>query len=212
MMFGIHDLALFIAAGVLLNMTPGPDTFLIVTRASTLGARAGFAVLAGVFCGCFVHILAAAIGLSAILVASSTAFAAIKFIGAAYLIWVGLQLLLAPPSAAGASAPETVGAVLGPRRLFVEGFLCNALNPKVAVFFLAFLPQFVTPGSGREAWGFALLGLIFNLTGLAWNSGTALMAARFRAWLRRPAAALGINRVAGLCFVGFGARLATSGK
>ncbi|MBL8380394.1 MAG: LysE family translocator [Burkholderiales bacterium] len=219
-MFGIHDLALFVAAGVILNLTPGPDTFLIVTRSSTLGARAGFAVVAGIFCGCFVHIVAAAVGLSAILVASATAFSVIKFAGAAYLIYIGVQLLIAPARpltsgnantpAAGAAGAASANGGPGLRRLFAEGFLCNALNPKVAVFFLAFLPQFVDPGQGDAATAFLVLGMIFNLTGIVWNSCTNFLASRFRVLLREPAAALLVNRIAGVCFLGFGVKLAVT--
>ena len=212
---GIHDFPLFLIASTLLVLTPGPDTFLIVTRASTLGARAGLVTTAGIISGCFVHIIAATVGLSAILAASALAFTAIKWAGAAYLIWIGIALLRskagdgAIPEEAGQSAVSgDTAARLPMRALFVQGFLSNALNPKVIVFFIAFIPQFVSPTASDSAVGFLLLGLVFNAISLVWNTCTALTAARFRVWLKRPGTSLWINRIGGACFLGFGLKLA----
>src|SRR5271167_2099108 len=140
-MLGIHDLWLFVLAGLLLNITPGPDTLYIVGRSSTQGARAGAVAALGIGAGALVHICAAALGLSAILAASATAFNTVKIIGAVYLLYVGIGLIR---SAAAIAAPPiaTERRLASLRGIFLQGFLTNVLNPKVALFFLAFLPQF----------------------------------------------------------------------
>src|SRR5204863_5784822 len=140
-MTGIHDLWLFILSGLLLNMTPGVDTLYIVGRGTAQGFRAGAVAALGIAGGCVVHTLAAAVGLSAVLATSATAFMVVKWIGAAYLVYLGVTLLLTRSRArvGGPSAP----APASPQRIFAQGFLTNVLNPKVALFFLAFLPQFI---------------------------------------------------------------------
>ena len=138
---GIHELWLFILSGLLLNVTPGPDTAYIIGRSIQLGWRGGAAAAIGISCGCLVHVFGAAGGLSAVLMASAAAFAVIKLLGAAYLLFTGVQMLLSrlrPLAEVTAEAGET-----SLRRVFWQGALTCALNPKVALFFLAFLPQFV---------------------------------------------------------------------
>src|ERR1700730_8251518 len=136
-MLGTHDLWLFVLSGLLLNITPGPDALYIVGRSSTQGWRAGAVAALGIGAGTLVHICAAALGLSAILAASATAFTAVKFVGAAYLVYVGVSLIRSksstqpPPTAAGHRTTPMRG-------IFLQGFLTNVLNPKVALFFLAF--------------------------------------------------------------------------
>jgi len=190
-MFGTHDLPLFILSGVLLNITPGADSLFIATRSLSHGVRAGIAAALGIGTGCLVHVLAAALGLSAILAASSFAFTIVKLIGAAYLVYVGLSLLLSKPSLPGTKAaiPET-----SLRTTFAQGFLTNVLNPKVALFFLAFVPQFITPSAPGKVLAFLFLGGIFTFNGtlwclfLAWFSsrlGTLNIGARAVTWLRR---------------------------
>src|SRR4051794_29798877 len=138
---GIHQLWLFILSGLLLNVTPGPDTAYIIGRSIQLGWRGGAAAALGISCGCLVHVFGAAIGLSALLMTSAAAFAVLKLAGAAYLLFTGVQMLLSRP---GPVADVTVQQGAIPlRRVFWQGALTNALNPKVALFFLAFLPQFV---------------------------------------------------------------------
>ncbi|HYP71368.1 MAG TPA: LysE family translocator, partial [Variovorax sp.] len=133
----------FIAAGLLLNLTPGPDVFYIVNHSLRSGVRAGLVAALGITAGCCVHIAAAAIGVSALVAASATAFAVLKWVGAAYLVYVGATMLLArgkPASVPGAvAAPVSVSLW----SVFSRGFLTNTLNPKVALFFLAFVPQFI---------------------------------------------------------------------
>jgi len=209
----LDQLLLFVAAGLLLNLTPGPDVLYIVSHALKSGARAGMVAALGIAAGCFVHIFAAAIGVSALLAASTTGFTLLKWLGAAYLIWVGVRMLMARAPApvglgAGAAAlPTPISAW----SVFSRGFLTNALNPKVALFFLAFLPQFIGPEIAQKSLAFLLLGLLFNLNGLAVNFGWAAAAA----WLtgRLGIVRLGLHwleRAAGAMFLGFGLRLALS--
>ncbi|MCC2676288.1 MAG: Lysine exporter protein [Ramlibacter sp.] len=205
-----QQLLIFIAAGWLLNLTPGPDVLYIVTNALRSGARAGIVAGLGITTGCFVHVFAAALGVSALLATSATAFTLLKWLGAAYLVWVGLKLLLAKApeqvadlkSLAQAPAPAGLGAV------FLGGFWTNVLNPKVAIFFLAFVPQFIAPDAADKALAFVLLGVLFNVNSIPVNSGWALAAA----WMaRRDAVQRGmhwLDRVAGAMFIAFGARLA----
>ena len=176
-MYGIHDLTLFIVAGMLLNVTPGPDTLYIAGRSTAQGARAGAAAALGVGAGCVIHTTAAALGLSALLAASAAAFAVVKTIGAAYLVYLGLAMLLS----ASSWTPQTrraYRAAVPLRRVFIQGCLTNALNPKVALFFLAFLPQFVDPSTSHRILAFMFLGAVFNLTGTCWNLAVAAFAAR----------------------------------
>lgn len=207
-MFGTHDLWVFVVAGLLLNVTPGPDTLYVVARTSTQGLRAGAVAALGIGAGTLVHISAAALGLSAILAASATAFTIVKFAGAAYLVYVGISLILAsyPPAEAG-NTPAIAPAAL--RKVFVQGFLTNVLNPKVALFFLAFLPQFVAPDAPSKPLAFLFLGVIFNLNGTLWNLFVAWSAARISGGLRRSAAfTKWFERSVGSIFVFLGIRLA----
>lgn len=210
----IDQLLLFIAAGLLLNLTPGPDVLYVVSHALRAGARAGMVAALGITAGCFVHIFAAAVGVSALMAASATAFALLKWAGAAYLVYVGLRLLRPGPAAA-VSLDAATGLVAQPqdasayRAIFLRGFWTNALNPKVALFFLAFVPQFITPQMDNKPLAFLLLGLLFNFNGLWVNFGWAAAAAflaRRSGLVQRSLRWL--DRAAGALFVGFGIRLA----
>ena len=215
---GIDHLALFVVAGIMLNLTPGPDVLFIVTNALRSGARAGIVAALCITAGCFVHILAAAIGVSALMAASATAFTLLKWAGAAYLVFVGLRMLLARAPAPGESfAMNSVAACADGtsekslKRVFFQGFWTNALNPKVALFFLAFVPQFITPGVQHKALAFLLLGLLFNFNALWVNIGWAGAAA----WMARRMTSIQqamhwLERAAGLMFIGFGLKLAFS--
>ena len=212
------QLLLFVAAGLLLNLTPGPDVLYIVTNAMRSGARAGVVAALGITAGCFVHIFAAALGVSALMAASSMAFTALKWAGAAYLVYVGLRMLLArAPAAQEVVAIDLIAAragitwASGLKSIFFQGFWTNVLNPKVALFFLAFVPQFIALDVANKPLAFLLLGLLFNFNGLWVNVGWALSAA----WMasRMGAVRAGMHwleRGAGLMFVGFGIRLAFS--
>lgn len=206
-MFGIHDLALFILSGLLLNITPGQDVAYIVSRGAAHGPRAGALAALGVGTGCLVHVLAAALGLSAILATSATAFTIVKLAGAGYLIWIGVTLWLGN----GNGRKQTNGQPVSrsSRRLFVQGFLTSTLNPKVALFFLAFLPQFVSTDSPSKPLALLLLGIIFTINGTLVNMGWAWSAARASRLLNGGGKyAAWIKRAAGTVFIGLGVRLA----
>lgn len=172
---GIHDLGLFIAAGWLLNITPGPDMLFIAGRAVAHGFRAGAAAALGIAAGCLVHTAAVALGIAALLAASSVALEIVKLAGAAYLVYLGLKLLL---SRGGAAAADSSADAVRSSEIFWQGFLTNVLNPKVALFFLAFLPQFVDPGASSTVLALSLLGLIFIANSLPIIIGVAWLAAR----------------------------------
>jgi len=207
-MLGIHDLWLFIISGLILNITPGPDTAYIVGRSAQFGWRGGAAAALGIGTGCLVHVLACAIGLSALLAASATAFTLVKWLGAAYLCYIGVRILLTRESEpAASSAPEDRATSL--TRVFWQGALTNVLNPKVALFFLAFLPQFVDVAAPSKALAFLMLGLIFVFNGTLWCLAVAAFSARTARRFRRSGRAMRwINRALGGMFVYLGARIA----
>ncbi|WP_284616844.1 LysE family translocator [Aquabacterium humicola] len=225
---GIHDLPLFIAAGLLLNLTPGADVALIAARAGAHGFRAGAAAALGVGAGCTLHAVAAALGLSALLAGSALAFDVIRWIGAAYLVWLGLSMLrtrMPPRDSIGAGATPAAGepaaapaaatgrpAAAGFGRVFLQGFLTNALNPKVALFFLAFVPQFIDAGTAHKAQAFLVLGAVFNINGTLVNLGFAWVIAALRAKLAREGAGprrwtTWLTRGVGALFIALGVRL-----
>ena len=207
-MTGVHDLGLFIVAGLLLNLTPGPDLAYIAARSAGGGLRDGIAATLGITTGCVVHTIAAAAGLSALLATSAAAFEAVKWTGAAYLAYVGIRQILAL-RAAPADAKETVVKAAPIARIFREGLLINVLNPKVALFFLAFLPQFIAADAPMKGLAFLALGCIFNFNSLFVNMPVAWLASRaagrvrahsrLSRWLRAGVGAL---------FVALAARLA----
>ncbi len=205
---GIHDLWLFLAVGLLLNITPGPDMALIIARSTQRGTCAGITAALGVAAGAFVHIAAAAIGISAIVVASAFAFSLLKWVGALYLIYIGIQILRTSIRTTTRQEHSQTLPLVPLRQIFTQGVLTNALNPKVAIFFLAFLPQFVDADAPSKVAAFITLGLVFNATGTAWNITVAWFAgivgrstgyARAKVWLERAIGAL---------FLGIGVKLA----
>ena len=206
------QLLMFIAAGWLLNLTPGPDVLYIVTNALRSGVRAGVVAALGIVSGCFVHVFAAALGVGALLATSAAAFTALKWIGAAYLMWMGVKLLFAKGGSSivpGDAAHTKVPADFV--RIYLRGFLTNVLNPKVALFFLAFVPQFIAPGTPDKVTAFLLLGLLSNLNSLPINFGYAWLAG----WASNRVGAVQrtmhwMDRAAGAMFIGFGLKLAMS--
>ena len=208
-MFGIHGYGLFLTAGVLLNLTPGQDTMFILGRSLTGGLRSGVAASFGIAIGTIGHTLAAALGLSAILATSALAFSIVKLMGAAYLIYLGVKLLIAKSSAAASPANPAGAAGVDPRAALRQGILTNVLNPKVALFFLAFLPQFIDPASSAKTLAFLALGATFVTTGLIWCLVLACAAARLQSFfLRNPNVRTLIDRLVGGLFLALGARLA----
>jgi threonine/homoserine/homoserine lactone efflux protein len=214
---GIDNLALFMAAGILLNLTPGPDVLFIVSHALKLGWKTGAVAALGITAGCFVHIAAAALGVSALLATSQTAFAALKWLGAAYLVYVGVTMWRAsltnqknsPDLIAGLARSAGSGRLKSLKNVFVKGFWTNALNPKVALFFLAFLPQFIAPGAEHKTASFLLLGLIFNVNSLWVGLGyAALAAAMSQRFSVLQSGMVWLERAAGTLFIVFGLKLA----
>jgi len=206
-MLGIHHLALFVVSGLLLNIMPGPDSLLIMTRSATQGWRAGSAAALGIGTGTFVHIVGAALGLSAILATSAAAFTVVKLAGAAYILYLAAGMLLSKRSA-GATAPLKI-APLPYLRIYAQGILTNVLNPKVALFFLAFVPQFIDANAPHKALAFLILGAIFNINGMLWCHALALFTAQTSARVKlNPAVAQWLNRATGGLFVWLGVKLA----
>jgi threonine/homoserine/homoserine lactone efflux protein len=203
------DLALFMSAALLLNLTPGPDMLFVAGTSAARGRRAGVLAALGVGLGCSFHIALAALGLAALLATSALAFAVVKWLGAAYLVWTGITMLRARPG-----ATDTTPAPTG-RAVFWQGALTNALNPKVALFFLAFLPQFVGAGAPNQAWTFVWLGTLFTVSGTAVNVIVALAAGTLARRLASGAstgAGPWLQRAAGALFVGLGVKLAFSSR
>ena len=207
-MFGIHDFALFLAAAILLNLTPGPDTAYILGRSIAEGRDAGIASALGISVGSIFHTCAAALGLSAVLATSAVAFSAIKLLGGAYLIFLGLKMILyrsgqfrVPPNFRRRTAAAA----------FQQGIFTNMLNPKVALFFLAFLPQFIDPASNTKVLAFLVLGFTFVTTGTIWCLILAWFASAFSERLRaNETIEHWLDRAAGTLFIFLGLRLATA--
>ncbi len=207
-MFGTTDLALFVVSGLLLNITPGPDTLYILGRTASHGWRGGTVAALGIGAGLFVHTFAAVVGLSALLAASAAAFAVLKWIGAGYLVYMGVSLLRARPA-----IHQAVPAlrVAGLRKVFLQGFLTNVLNPKVVLFFLAFLPQFVDPGASNKALALLFLGFVFIVNGTLWNLFVVWSAASLANRLSGSGhLVVALNRTIGALFVYLGIRLLLS--
>ena len=225
MLDGIVHLPWFISAGVLLNLTPGPDVLFILSQSIKSGWRAGAVAALGITAGCLVHVTAATLGLSALMAASATAFSVLKWLGAAYLVWVGWQMLGLGSQKASSSPSNKVeiatysiaayacytgpAARNGLKMVLAKGFWTNVLNPKVALFFLAFLPQFIAPDAPHKSQTFLLLGLIFVVNSAGISLGYAALGAaisqRLPVLQRRIQQ---LERAAGALFIGFGLKLA----
>jgi len=201
-------LALFAAAAVALVVVPGPSILYIVARGIDQGRAAGVVSVLGVETGSLVHIAASTLGLSALLATSALAFETVKYLGAAYLIYLGVRTLLARPNdaAAATDAPRSL------RRIYAQGIAVQVLNPKVALFFLAFLPQFVDPGRGPVAAQTVVFGGILVAVGVTISGAYALAAGSAGAWLRRSTGFARAQRyVAGTVYLGLGLTTALAG-
>ncbi len=208
-MFGIQQFQLFLLACIMLNITPGQDTMYILGRSAAQGKRAGIVSALGIMAGILIHTLLAATGLSVILATSALAFAIVKFAGAAYLIWLGIGFLVNASGRAG--QPEIIPATPDPWTLFRQGVLTNALNPKVALFFLSLLPQFVSRQAQPVFVPFMALGLVFLLTSGIWFLVLVNAAAWLSLRLRRRSPIGGmLSKMTGVLFIGLGIRLAMS--
>ena len=215
-MLGITGFTLFIVAVMLLSVTPGPDTAYIVGRSVAQGRGAGVVSALGIALGCIVHTLACAFGLTALLAASVTAFTIVKFAGAIYLIYLGVRLIFAKPAAAKTShkpseASRVRAAPKSLQQVFTQGFVTNVLNPKVVLFFVSFIPQFVAVDSEHKTLAFLALGFVFVLVSTFWNTFVAwIVGSVTQRFSGKPGVKLWLDRVVGSAFVGLGIKLATS--
>lgn len=195
----------FFGVAILLGLAPGPDNVFVLMQSALRGRRAGLWVVLGLCTGLVVHTLAVAVGLAAVFAASAGAFTALKTVGAVYLVWLAWGAFTAPVEHSTAGNPPALSG----RAMFGRGVLMNLTNPKVVVFFLAFLPQFVEPDAGAVGLQLAWLGGLFIAATLLTFGAIAWFAATLGQWLRRSATAQrGLNRVAGVVFLGLAARLA----
>jgi threonine/homoserine/homoserine lactone efflux protein len=200
------DVTGFALLAGILTIMPGQDTVLVLRNATTAGAAAGLATTAGVCSGLFFHATLSALGVSALLVASASAFAALRWVGAAYVVWLGLESLLRLRRSRRVEL-ETGRPTAGARRSFLQGLLSNLLNPKTAVFYLALLPQFAVFRESVLRDSLLLAALHFAMA-FVWLGVIALLADRARAWLARPAVTRGVDALAGVALLAFGLRLA----
>ncbi|MDJ0450971.1 MULTISPECIES: LysE family translocator [Methylocystis] len=197
---------LFVGASLILILTPGPDMLYMLGRSMAQGRRAGIVAAFGINAGAYVHLAAAVTGLSAVLLTSAVAFTAIKWIGAAYLIYLGVNALRDRQRLSIAYDTLTGRSL---RAIFWQGFLSDALNPKVAIFFLSFLPQFVNVEAGEPVVQLLALGLTVNMLAIAVNVVIVSLTAEITATLRQnPVAARWLQKAMGVIFVGLGLRLA----
>ena len=195
-MFGIENYLGFVMAAILLNLTPGSDSMYIITRSISQGSQAGFYSVLGIISGILVHTLLAALGLSIILANSPLAFMIVKYIGASYLCYLGVK----------SSSAKT----LDHWQIYKQGVLTNTFNPKVALFFLAFFPQFIDASYAYSMVSFIILGLTFAVTGFIWCSCLALLASKFSENLRKnPSIEVILNKISGVVFIGLGIKLLT---
>lgn len=208
----LETLITFFGVSLLLGLTPGPDNLFVLVQSAQRGWRAGMAVVLGLCVGLVVHTAAVALGLAAVFAASAMAFTALKWCGAAYLAYLAWGALRAPAAVASGAAPAAAaGTAPSARRMVVRGMVMNLTNPKVLVFFLAFLPQFADPARGPVALQLMVLGAVFIVATLLVFGAIACFTGAFGALLQRSARAQTVlNRVAGLVFLGLAVRLATA--
>jgi threonine/homoserine/homoserine lactone efflux protein len=195
----------FLAAAVLLTLSPGPDNMMVLSIGIAKGRARGIAFGLGCAFGCLSHTLLAVVGVSALIAASPLAFTALKVCGGLYLAWMGWHAIR---SRGGARVGRAEGVTEPARTLFFKGMLANAINPKVALFFLSFLPQFVAAGRGDANLQIALLGLTFTLQAAVLFGLLGVFSGAIGGWLgRRPKAGMWLDRIAGVVFIGLGLRL-----
>jgi threonine/homoserine/homoserine lactone efflux protein len=208
-MLGIHHYWAFVLSGILVNLTPGQDTLYILGRSVAQGRKAGILSVLGIGTGALIHTVAAAFGLSALLMTSSTAYRVMKYAGAAYLVYLGVRMFTGPPEFADLKTAPGDSSGLS---IYVQGILTDLLNPNVILFFLAFLPQFVDPTMDYGALPFLLLGCTFITTGMTWCLIVACFSAAVSEHLRRkPRTTMILRRVTGGLFVILGLRMALTG-
>jgi threonine/homoserine/homoserine lactone efflux protein len=206
----VENFWMFALTALLLNLTPGNDMLYVMARSSGQGTRAGVVSALGIGAGCIVHILAAVAGLSALIAQSAVAFTVIKYVGAAYLVYLGLKSLLHKKHAVAINKKLKT---LSLQKIFWQGFMTNVLNPKVALFFLAFLPQFITIHDGNTSLKILFLGAWFDAGGTLVNILVALLFGKIGAWLSKsPAFIQWQERITGTILIALGIKVAFSSK
>ena len=214
-MFGIENYLGFVMAAILLNITPGTDSMYIITRSMSQGQTAGFYSVLGITSGILVHTLLAAFGLSVLLASSPLAFTLVKYIGASYLCYLGFKMLTSKQTPLLASDLPNEEKLVSTRpldrwQIYKQGVITNTFNPKVALFFLAFFPQFIDASYAYSMVSFIILGLTFAVTGFIWCSCLALLASKFSENLRKnPSIEVILNKISGVVFIGLGIKLLT---
>jgi len=209
--FGITDFWLFVLSGLALNIIPGPDSLFIIGRSAGQGFKAGSVAALGIGTGTFVHIFAAAFGLAAILSTSAMAFTVIKIIGALYLLYIGITMLFSKSELKQTNGTDKYLMPLN--KVYYQGFLTNALNPKVALFFLAFVPQFISTDAPNKALAFIVLGCVFNINGMLWCHMLAWTSSSVGKKLKHNTKiSLWLSKLTGGLFLYFGLKLALSDK
>lgn len=207
-MLSTPQILAFLATALVLTATPGPDNLMVLSMGMSRGRRAGMAFGLGCALGCLSHTLLAVVGISALVAASPLAFTVLKVAGGAYLVWMGVQ---AWRHAGAVRVAGTAGGDAPLRRPFAKGLVANAINPKVVLFFLSFLPQFVVASQGQVEWQLGLLGLLFTAQAALLFGLLGYFSGGVGAWLnRRPRAGLWLDRLAGTVFVGLGVRMMAS--
>ena len=210
-MFGIINFEAFLIAGILLNLTPGSDTMYILGRSISQGKKAGLFSALGISSGALIHTIFAALGLSMILTQSATAFNIVKYLGAIYLIYLGIKAITSIENR-GFELKDDI-KLISNRRIYLSGILTNVLNPKVALFFLAFLPQFIDPNYANSTISFIILGLAFVTTGTIWCLILALFSAKLTSRIKENYKLKGwLDKFTGVVFIFLGIRLALQKK
>jgi threonine/homoserine/homoserine lactone efflux protein len=206
----VENFWVFALTGLLLNLTPGNDMLYVIARSSGQGTKAGIISALGIGAGCIIHILAAVIGLSALIAQSATAFDIIKYIGAAYLVYLGVKSVLSKKHSAAINSKLKI---LSYRKIFWQGFITNVLNPKVALFFLAFLPQFINIHKGNTSLQILFLGTWFDLVGTLVNILVAVLFGKIGTWLSKsPGIIQWQERITGTILIALGIKVALSSK
>lgn len=207
-MFGIDNYLGFIVAGIILNLTPGADTMYILTRSISQGPKAGIYSVFGITTGGLIHTIFASLGLSIILAKSATAFAIVKYLGVAYLVYLGIRMMIDKRNSFDNNSQKTEQLDL--KKIYRQGVITNVLNPKVALFFIAFLPQFINPDYVTGSLPFMILGLTFMTTGTLWCLFLAYAASRITNTLRaNDRIGMIIQKISGFIFIGLGIKLLT---
>ena len=208
--YSLAHWATFFTAAVLLNLSPGPDMAFILGQTAKRGVRSGFSAMFGIWTGTLIHVIFAALGLSAILATSTVAFSVVKWVGAAYLIWLGIQALRSQGTNISVNSQVSPTSL---RKIFKQGILVSVLNPKVAIFFLAFLPQFVEAGAGPVSAQLFLHGILIIVVAAFVEPPLILIGGKLTGYLsNNRKVSQWMDRGLGTLFIGLGIKLATSDR